>query len=86
MANKHQGKIIPNILAGILIVTTGIVLIFFTLKPDFSLIEKFLLATGIAVIINIGLFFWGSGFVHKVKSDLIRRKKQHDEKDIGLDQ
>ena len=86
MPNKHQKKIIPNFLIGIALVTTGIFLIFYAVKSDLPKTDKDLLVAGIAVLINGGLFFWGSAFVHKVKSDLIHRQKHREQNDSTQDQ
>ena len=81
MSNKHTKKIIPNFLIGIILVTAGIFLIFYVTNSDRPKTDKDLIVAGIALLINAGLFFWGSAFVHKVKSDLIRRQKNHHEKE-----
>ena len=78
MANKHQQMIIPNFLIGIVLVTTGIFLVFYAIRSDLPKTDRDLMIAGIALLINGGLFFWGSAFVHKVKSDLIRKQKKRE--------
>ena len=82
MPNKHERKIIPNFLIGIGLVTAGILLIIYDVKSQLKQINKDLIIAGIVVLINGGLYFWGSAFVHKVKSDLIHRQKRRENKGV----
>ncbi len=79
MRSKHYDKYIMNLLQGVVIVSIGI---FFAFYSRISGVEKqdwYLWAAGIAIVFNLGLFFIGSAFVHKVKADFLRRQKQQKE-------
>ena len=80
MPNKHQSKILPNFLFGILLVSAGILLIVTDIKSQLPQVRKDLISAAIIVLINVGLYFWGSAFVHKVKSDLIRKQRSREHK------
>ena len=82
MPNKHERKIIPNFLIGIVLVSAGILLIIYDVQSQRKQINKDLIIAGIVVLINAGLYFWGSAFVHKIKSDLIRRQKRRENKEV----
>ena len=82
MPNKHERKIIPNFLIGIVLVSAGILLIIYYVQSQLKQINKDLIIAGIVVLINAGLYFWGSAFVHKIKSDLIRRQKRQEHKEV----
>ena len=81
MANKHESKIFPNFLLGIVLVSTGVLLIIYDIKSRLPEFNKYIIGFGIVLLINAGLYFWGSAFIHKVKSDLIKRQRSHKEKE-----
>ena len=81
MSNKHQRKIIPNFLIGVILVSTGVLLIIYDIKSRLPQLNKDMIVAGIVIIINTGLYFWGSAFVHKVKSDLIRKQRHRSDKE-----
>lgn len=79
MRSKHYDKFFRNLVQGFSFLTIGIFLTFYSMLGGIQKQDWYLWAAGIAVLINLGLFFLGSAFVHKVKADIIRRKKQQRE-------
>jgi hypothetical protein len=79
MSNTHQDKYISKLLIGIAFVTAGIFVIMYA---GFNAnVKKDWYFWGIiaAVAINVGLILVGSAYVHKIKSDLIRRQKKKEQ-------
>ena len=74
MANKHYRKWWLQMLVGFMSVSLGILAIVFSIakRPPS---EWSVWAAISIVMINVGLAFLGSSFVHKTKSDLIRRER-----------
>ncbi|HVT83687.1 MAG TPA: hypothetical protein VHD35_00725 [Chitinophagaceae bacterium] len=79
MRSKHYDKFVRNLLQGFVFLTVGIFLIFYSNLAGIQKENWYLWAAVIAVVVNIGLFFLGSAFVHKVKADFIRRQKHRKE-------
>lgn len=79
MSNTHQEKFVTKLLVGFALVTCGIFVIMyaaFSKRPDDEWYFWGILA---AVAINTGLYLLLSAFVHKVKSDFIRRQKHKEQ-------
>ncbi len=75
---SHHQKYISKLLLGIALITTGIFVVVY-LFANTSLHEDWLLwGLGIAIMINAGLILLGNAFIHKMKSDLIRKQKQRE--------
>ena len=66
---------------GIFLVSVGTLLIIYHLKSQIPELNKYLIGVVIVIMINAGLYFWGVGFVHKIKSDLIKRQKSSRERE-----
>jgi hypothetical protein len=81
MPNKHEGKILPNFLLGILLVSAGLLAIVYEIKARLPQLDKDFISILTVIVINTGLYFWGSAFVHKMKSDLIRKQRQRLERE-----
>ena len=79
--NKHENKVFPNMLMGIFFVSVGILLIIYDIKSKIPELNKYLIGAAIVIMINIGLYLWGVAFVHKIKSDLIKRQRSTREKE-----
>lgn len=79
MSNRHHEKFIASITGGIILITGGILLITFIATNQTRKEDWFIWAIGIAILIVVGLLLFGSAYVHKVKSDLIRKQKHKDE-------
>ena len=74
-----MSKYFSKMLFGISLVSAGIILSMFVLaNPSFSN-DWYLWALAVSVLVNAGLILLGSAFVHKVKSDLIHKRKQYDQ-------
>jgi|GEM_PF-664573 len=72
MANKHYQRWLLKMPLGFLFVAAGIVAIIYPVykRPD----EEWMIRGGISIgAFIIGLLFLGSAYIHKVKSDLIKR-------------
>jgi hypothetical protein len=74
MANKHYKKWIWQMPLGFLLVSAGIGAIVYSIyhRPAE---EWRMWAVGSVVVFDIGLAILGSAFIHKIKSDLIRRER-----------
>ena len=70
-------------LMGFFLVSVGTLLIIYDIKSQLPELNKYLIGAAIVIMINAGLYFWGSAFVHKIKSDLIKRQKNHKEKEAA---
>ncbi len=79
MSNNHQEKYITKLLIGIAFVTAGIFVILYASFNNASKTDWYFWGIIAAVTINTGLLLMGSAFVHKIKSDLIRRQKQREQ-------
>ena len=72
MANKHYTRWLLKMPLGFLFIAAGIVAIIYPVynRPD----EEWMIRGSISIAgFIIGLIFLGSAFIHKVKSDLIKR-------------
>ncbi len=79
MTNRHREKYITRMLAGFILTSGGILVLFYTSLLKEKQEEWYLGVMASIVLINSGLLFLGSAVVHKVKSDLIRKQKQKDQ-------
>ena len=79
--NRHRQKYILRLLAGLGLVSGGVLVILYTTRLDKGegRTEWMVWAAGALSLINSGLYLLGSAFVHKVKSDLIRKQKQREQ-------
>ena len=82
MSNTHQDKYLTKLLIGIALITTSIVILFYTIYERSEKAQKeedwYLWALGFGVLLVAGIISICQAFVHKIKSDLIRRQKQRD--------
>ena len=79
MSNTHQEKYISKLLVGVGFLTAGIFLILYSAfehDPDEDWYFWGILA---ALAVNLGVILIGNAFVHKMKSDLIKRQKQREQ-------
>jgi hypothetical protein len=81
MTNRHRQKYILRLLAGLGLVSGGILIILYATRLDKAdgRTEWMIWAVAALSLINSGLYLLGSAFVHKVKADLIRKQKQKDQ-------
>ena len=81
MTDRHRQKYIIQLLVGMGLISGGILVIIYTsfLKSQDRQGEWYLWAASAMALINGGLFILGNAFVHKVKSDLIKKQKQKDQ-------
>jgi hypothetical protein len=79
MSNTHREKYITKLLLGIGITSAGIFLIFFACFTRSQKDDWYFWGLIAAITVNTGLVVTGSAFVHKMKSDLMRRQKQKEQ-------
>ena len=79
MSNSHQEKYITKLLVGIAFVTAGIFVIMFAAFEKGEKHDWYFWGILSAVAINTGILLLGSAYVHKIKSDLIRRQRQREQ-------
>jgi len=81
MTNRHRQKYILQLLVGMGLISGGILVIIYTsfLESQDRQGEWYIWAGAAMALINSGLYILGNAFVHKVKSDLIRKQKQKDQ-------
>ena len=81
MTNKHRQKYLIRLLVGVGLVSGGILVIIYTsfLESKDRQGEWYIWAAAAMTLVNGGLLILGSAFVHKVKSDLIRKQKLKDQ-------
>ena len=75
MSNNHQEKFITKMLIGFALITAGILLIVFIAFDRLKTEDWYFWGIVASIVINTGLYLLVSAFVHKVKSDLIKRQK-----------
>ena len=76
MSNKHEKKFIIELLIGLILTTCGISVIIYSTRAVEYKIDWIFWTIISAITINAGLLCLGSAFIHKVKTDLIRRQNQ----------
>jgi uncharacterized membrane protein HdeD (DUF308 family) len=78
MANKHYQKWLLQMPVGFLLVGAGVIVIMYSANKRAS-DEWFIWGLISAVVVTAGLAILGNAYVHKVKSDLIKkqRSRQH---------
>ncbi len=80
MTNRHRQKYMVRLLAGLALISGGIlVILYITRLEKDDKAEWIAFAATSLVLINSGLFVLGNAYVHKVKADLIRKQKQKDQ-------
>lgn len=79
MRSKHYAKFISNLLKGFIFLTAGIFLTLFVVTEDEMKQKWYIWGLGIALLINIGLYFLGTAIIHKVKSDLSRKRRHRED-------
>ena len=80
MSNSHQEKFITKLLIGVTFILVSVFLLFYTIyeRSEKSIKEDdwYWWAFGFASLLATGIILICSAYVHKVKSDLIRRQQQ----------
>ena len=85
MSNTHQDRYITKLLLGFTFITAGILLILYAAFERTREEGWYFWGIVSSVLINAGLYFLMSAFVHKVKSDLIKRQKSRDQQKTFTD-
>jgi peptidoglycan/LPS O-acetylase OafA/YrhL len=79
MTNRHREKYLIRLLAGLGLISGGILVIIYTSFLKNRQQEWYIWGAIAIIVVNSGLVLLGSAFVHKVKADLIRKQKQKDQ-------
>ncbi|HKB43502.1 MAG TPA: hypothetical protein VKC90_03905 [Chitinophagaceae bacterium] len=79
MSNNHQEKYITKLLFGFTFITAGILLILYAAFERTRQEDWYFWGIVASVLVNAGLYFLLTAFVHKVKSDLIKRQKMREQ-------
>ena len=79
MSSIHQEKYISKLLFGFALITGGILLILYAAFERTQREDWYFWGIVASVFINTGLYLLVSAFVHKVKSDFIKRQKQREQ-------
>jgi uncharacterized membrane protein HdeD (DUF308 family) len=79
MSNDHQEKYITKLLFGFTFITAGILLILYAAFERTRQEDWYFWGVIASVLVNGGLYFLLTAFVHKVKSDLIRKQKSREQ-------
>ncbi len=79
MSNTHQEKFITKLLSGFAFVTGGIFVILYAAFERTHDEDWYFWGIISSILINAGLYFLLNAFIHKVKSDFIKRQKQREQ-------
>ena len=79
MSNSHHEKYITKLLVGIACVTAGIFVILYAALEKEQKHDWYFWGILASIGVNAGVIMMGSAFVHKMKSDLIRRQRQKEQ-------
>jgi hypothetical protein len=79
MSNNHQERYFTKLLFGFAFITSGILSILFAAFERTREDDWYLWGIGASVLVNVGIYFLLGAFVHKVKSDLIRRQRMKEQ-------
>jgi uncharacterized membrane protein HdeD (DUF308 family) len=84
MPNKHYQKWLLQMPIGFLLVSAGVLVIMYAANKRAS--DEWLIWGIISVsILNTGLGILGNAYIHKVKSDLMRRQRTRSHQSAGED-
>lgn len=79
MSSTHKEKFLSKMLIGFAFTSLGIFIIVYASFERAHKDDWYLWAFVASILINTGLYLLVSAFVHKVKSDLIKRQKQREQ-------
>ena len=79
MSNSHREKFVTNLLIGFSFVTGGVFAILYAAFERTQQEDWYFWGIVASILINVGLFFLISAFVHKIKSDFARRQKHREQ-------
>jgi hypothetical protein len=79
MSNSHQEKFVTKLLTGLACIIAGIFIILFAAFERTQEEDWYLWGIIASALICPGLILLMSAFVHKVKSDFIRRQKHREQ-------
>jgi uncharacterized membrane protein len=83
MSNSHQDKFITKLLIGITLIIVSVFVLFFTIyeRSEKAVKEEdwYWWAFAFAALQATGIILICSAYVHKTKSDFIRRQQQRDQ-------
>ena len=79
MSNTHQEKFVTKLLVGFSFIIAGIFIILFAAFERTRHDDWYLWGIVASALICPGLFLLMNAFVHRIKSDFIRRQKQREQ-------
>jgi hypothetical protein len=79
MSNSHSEKFLSKLLIGFVFITAAILSILYASFEKSATDDWYLWGIVASLAFNLGLYFLLEAFVHKVKSDLIKRQKHRDQ-------
>lgn len=85
MPNNHREKYISKLLIGFTLVIAGIFSILYSCFEKTQVSDWYFWGIIASILICTGLYFLLSSFVHKVKTDLIKKQKKDRQKRIEDD-
>jgi uncharacterized membrane protein HdeD (DUF308 family) len=86
MSSNHREKYTTKLLFGFTFITAGILLTLYATFERTREDDWYLWGIVASVLINTGLYLLLTAFVHKVKSDLIKRQKQREQQKTFTDE
>lgn len=86
MSNSHQEKFVSKLLIGVTLILISTFVLFYAIfersEKEVKEDDWYWWAFAFAALLIAGIIFICSGYVHKVKSDLIRRQQQRQQQKI----
>ena len=79
MSTAHQEKYLTKLLVGIAFITAGIFVMLYAAFEKGEKADWYFWGTLVAIAINAGVILIASAFVHKMKSDLIKKQKKREQ-------
>ena len=79
MPAAHQEKFITKLIVGIPLITAGIFVILYASFEKGQKTDWYFWGILAAITTNAGIVLVGSAFVHKIKSDLIKKQKKREQ-------
>ncbi len=83
MSNKHEEKYITKLLLGFSLLIASIMIILFACFERTKYDDWYFWGIVASLLLCAGVYFMLSAFVHKVKSDLIRKQKVRQQQKAG---
>lgn len=83
MSDLHKEKYLTKMLMGFVFITIGILIILYASFERAAFDDWYMWGIVASIAVNLGLYMLLQAFVHKVKSDLIKRQKVRDQQKVA---